>query len=112
MHPVQVHLHEAARRLQIDWSDGVTTHYALTYLRGWCPCAKCQGHFSGTYRFVDVPGVRLLDVDAVGSYAIQPSWSDGHSSGIYAFTYLRQIALAPPADGPTNAEIEVREASP
>ncbi|HEY4757240.1 MAG TPA: gamma-butyrobetaine hydroxylase-like domain-containing protein [Chthoniobacterales bacterium] len=34
----------------------------------------------------------LVGVDLVGGYALQPRWADGHSSGIYSFTYLRRLA--------------------
>ncbi len=101
-HPVQIHLRQAERTLEILWSDDATTIYALEYLRGWCPCAHCQGHFSKEMRFHEVPGVELQNVDPVGSYAVRPRWSDGHDSGIYAFDYLRQIADEAPGQGPTN----------
>jgi DUF971 family protein len=111
MQPVEIHLSEADATLAIRWDDGAATTYHLRYLRGWCPCAKCQGHFSGTYRFIDSPGVRLLDVEPVGAYAIRPVWSDGHSSGMYAFPYLRALADGPPAEGPTDAECAAMGAS-
>jgi DUF971 family protein len=34
---------------------------------------------------------KLRRVDTVGSYAIQPVWEDGHSTGIYSYDYLRRI---------------------
>lgn len=103
MFPVELHLRAAESALEITWDDGTNSRFSLQYLRGWCPCAKCQGHFSGTYRFIDVPGVKLINVEPVGSYAIRPVWSDGHSTGMYAFPYLRSLADGPPAEGPTNA---------
>lgn len=101
---VEMDLREATSELHMVWSDGHRSRFALTYLRGWCPCARCQGHFTEKKVFIPSPNVRLLDVQPVGNYAFQPSWSDGHTTGIYAFDYLREIDAAPPSEGPTNAE--------
>jgi DUF971 family protein len=101
-HPVQIHLRQAERTLEIVWSDDATTIYALEYLRGWCPCAHCQGHFAKEMRFHEVPGVTLENVDPVGSYALKLRWSGGHDTGIYAFDYLRKIFDEAPGEGPSN----------
>ncbi|PYJ71167.1 MAG: hypothetical protein DME75_07895, partial [Verrucomicrobia bacterium] len=37
---------------------------------------------------------RLTGFDLVGGYALQPRWADGHSTGIYSFTYLRRLGEA------------------
>jgi DUF971 family protein len=100
--PTEVHLQSAQRRLVITWSDGRTDTFSLRYLRGWCPCAHCQGHFVMEKRFVEGANAELSDVEPVGSYAMRLSWGDGHDSGLYSFEFLRSIALAPPGDGPTN----------
>ena len=104
MTPTEVHLRQAERRLDITWDDGHTSQFALRYLRGYCPCASCQGHFSGTVTFIDAPA-DLVDVQPVGSYAMRFVWRDGHQSGLYAFEYLRRIEQVPPGDGPTNATL-------
>ena len=72
---VEMDLREATSELHMVWSDGHRSRFALTYLRGWCPCARCQGHFTEKKVFIPSPGVRLLDVQPVGNYAFQPSWS-------------------------------------
>jgi DUF971 family protein len=102
MHPVTVHHHTDDHRLDIEWSDGRVSSYDLAYLRGFCPCAGCQGHFSGRVTYVTGASASLVDLQAVGSYAIRPVWSDGHSTGIYAFEYLRRIEHEPPGEGPAN----------
>lgn len=113
MHPTELHLREAESELDVTWSDGSATIFSLAYLRGWCPCAVCQGHFAGTYTFHESPlsgpgAVRLLDVEPVGNYALRPRWNDGHTTGIYAFEYLKRIASEPPGDGPRNDELRER----
>jgi DUF971 family protein len=104
-HPTELHLHEAEQRLDVTWSDGANTSYALAYLRGWCPCAHCQGHFVLEKRFVRRVDRRLTGVEPIGTYAFKPTWGDGHSSGIYAFEYLRRIATEPPGIGPSNESL-------
>lgn len=108
--PTEVHLREREGVLDIRWDDDVETRFALRYLRGWCPCAVCQGHLHGVTTFVDRPALRLHGVEAVGAYAMRLLWADGHKTGIYAFSYLRRIAEEPPAEGPTNAEVLAEDA--
>lgn len=103
MHPVHVHLREQDRILDITWDDGVLSSYDLAYLRGYCPCAKCQGHFSGRIQYVEGASASLVDVQPVGSYAIRFVWSDGHATGMYAYDYLRRIEHEAPGEGPVNA---------
>ncbi len=92
--PVDVE-HDAERgTLRIRWSDGSTTAYRLEGLRGWCPCAECQGH-TGERRFVEGGDARLSRVEGVGRYALRFYWADGHSTGMYPFAYLRELAEAP-----------------
>lgn len=103
--PTEVHLHQAEKVLDITWDDGTTNRFALAYLRGWCPCAVCQGHFAAKMVFQTGVDTRLIDVEPVGGYAMRLHWGDGHKSGIYAFDYLRRIAQTPPDEGPTNEEL-------
>jgi DUF971 family protein len=82
---------------EIDWSDGKTTRYAHRTLRGFCPCAQCQGHDRGIRWVEAVERASLLmlevkDLEQVGNYAVGLSWGDGHSGGIYTFEYLRELA--------------------
>lgn len=83
-------------RLEISWDDGHIGLQTLRHLRDTCPCAGCQGE-TVLLRRVDphpqdpnAPGrYDLVRIGQVGSYAIQPTWGDGHSSGIYTWTHLR-----------------------
>ncbi|MFN2378548.1 MAG: P-loop NTPase [Candidatus Binatia bacterium] len=89
--PTDVQVDEAASAVSIRWSDGTCTNYSLRGLRGWCPCAQCQGHSSQT-RFVEVKDPRLSGHEGVGRYAIRFLWADGHSTGMYSYDWLREIA--------------------
>ncbi len=87
--------HDKERDLvRIRWTDGGMTYYQRRGLRGWCPCAQCQGH-GGQRNFVDIDDPRLSGVESVGRYAIRFMWEDGHSTGIYPYGYLLEIAEFP-----------------
>jgi DUF971 family protein len=78
--------------VRLTWSDGHSATFDYQYLRGYCPCAMCQGHNVTEIHFHEPAGkVTALDISPVGNYAISFDWSDGHSTGIYRFDFLRQI---------------------
>jgi DUF971 family protein len=81
-----------AKATEIEWGDGHKSVYPHEILRGYCPCAACQGH-EGTIKFVSPSSTQLeLDViEPVGNYALRLDWFDGHSSGIYSYKYLRSL---------------------
>jgi DUF971 family protein len=76
--------------LSIEFEDGHRARYPHEVLRGFCPCASCQGH-SGEIRFVEGGNLELADIGEVGNYALRLTWGDGHGSGIYSFRYLRAL---------------------
>jgi len=78
--------------LRILWDDDYLSDYPLAYLRGWCPCAACQGH-SGERHFIKVDDPRLTSLGMVGNYALNARWADGHDTGIYSFEYLRDLSV-------------------
>ena len=89
-YPTEINHIKADGVIRITWDDGHVGEYAQEYLRGYCPCALCQGH--GTQRnFISVPGARLQEIRPVGNYAIEFRWHDGHSTGIYTYDYLRGL---------------------
>lgn len=76
--------------MQIDWADGHKSVYPHEVLRGFCPCAHCQGH-QGPIKFVPGGNTDLTDIEEIGNYAVRLSWGDSHGFGIYSFQYLRQL---------------------
>jgi len=81
---------KAAGIVRMKWDDDHVGEYSEEYLRGYCPCALCQGH-GAQRRFVSVPGATLQEIRTVGNYAIEFRWRDGHSTGIYTYDYLRAL---------------------
>ena len=87
---VELKAPHGARTLEITWADGHKTHIPHEILRGYCPCAHCQGH-GGTLQFVPGGNEEIRDIQQIGSYALQFVWGDRHDSGIYTFRYLRSL---------------------
>src|SRR5713226_8391952 len=87
---VKVHVTSGAG-VDIVWSDGHSSHFDFAYLRDLCPCALCNDERSKT----DAMAGTMGSAAAVGSYAVQIKYSDGHSTGIYSFDYLRTICPCP-----------------
>ncbi|HAO98632.1 MAG TPA: hypothetical protein DCQ83_01155 [Fibrobacteres bacterium] len=83
------------RILVVTWNDGNRTEYDVRELRLNCPCATCVNEWTGKKTLdpakvpQDVKPVRLF---SVGRYAMGIQWSDGHSTGIFAYDYLRRLS--------------------
>jgi DUF971 family protein len=99
--PTKIKLAAGNDTLSINWSDGHTSAYPYRYLRDHCPCATCR-EGGGTHQqpssLLPMLGVKPLKperAELVGRYALQIFWSDGHSSGIYSFDYLRSLCPCP-----------------
>jgi DUF971 family protein len=109
--PVLVEVRRAPERraLRLAWSDGHAADFDWDYLRGWCPCAVCQGHSVVKMQF-HPPAVPVAPVDIapVGNYGISIVWSEGHSTGIYRFEFLREICPCPECRARGEAQPETR----
>ena len=86
--------------LAIAWNDGSETYIPLKFLREHCPCAACGGE-PDVMGKVEKPEVthtpasfRLRSHQLIGGYAFQPTWEDGHNTGLYPFPYLKRIEEA------------------
>ena len=88
--------------VEIIWSDGHKSRYDFPYLRDHCPCAMCnderqkKAEETAKGRNSDLlpmykPKVTAKAATAVGNYAIQVDFSDGHATGIYSFDSLREM---------------------
>lgn len=81
-------------QLRIRWKDGAEHTYTPRELRLRCPCAGCVDEMTGERILVPsmVPeGVYPEAIHYVGRYALRFVWSDGHSTGIYPFEFLRRM---------------------
>ena len=90
--PTEVRAEREQRSVRVQWKSGHESVFLFDYLRGYCPCAVCQGHNAGPKKYVPPPAnLGLSSIKPVGSYALQFQWSDGHSTGLYTFEYLREL---------------------
>ena len=89
---VAVRSPRGARTTEIEWGDGHKGIYPHEILRGYCPCAGCQGH-EGTIKFISSTAsqLELAEIEPVGNYALRLEWFDNHGSGIYSYRYLRAL---------------------
>ena len=95
--PVDIELDRPGRALRFVWSDGRKSAFDWEYLRWRCPCAWCSGEGDRPGALQERTELRadeteMTDVELVGRYAIQPTWRDGHDTGIYTFRVLRRLA--------------------
>lgn len=109
--PVRVRAPRGARVFEVHWADGYIGKIPHDILRGYCPCAGCQGH-SGKIKFVPGGDLELESITPVGNYALQLTWGDRHDTGLYSFRYLRalselaeRLAADPDADRPKLARL-------
>lgn len=90
------------QRLVVGWSDGASMAIAARTLRQQCPCAACVDEWTHkrTLAPESVPAdVRLREVKPVGNYALQLSFSDGHETGLYTWSLLRELGAASVING-------------
>ena len=90
--PLSLTLHQESRVLEIGFSDGRSFRLPFELLRVYSPSAEVQGHGPGQEVLQSGKReVQIDDVAMVGHYAIQPTFSDGHSSGIFSWSYLYEL---------------------
>lgn len=90
--PTDITLHAASRVLEVAFSDGQVFKLPFEFLRVFSPSAEVRGHGPGQETLqVGKRDVTITRLDPVGHYAVQPLFSDGHSSGIYSWDYLYEI---------------------
>ncbi len=87
--PTRVVVHQGSRVLEIEFSDGKLFRLPFEFLRVHSPSAEVRGHGPGQETLqAGKAEVGIDSVESVGHYAIQPNFSDGHNTGIFAWDYL------------------------
>ncbi len=107
MKPETIQYLSEINSLEIIWNNGKEQSFPTEILRGFCPCAGCQGHKAGLPKFIksqrDI-GLQIENVTPVGNYGMCVIWGDGHDTGIYSFQTLLRFDLdgykkKPPTEG-------------
>jgi DUF971 family protein len=88
-HPTEIKLHQKSRVMEVAFSDGSRFELSYEFLRVHSPSAEVRGHGPGQEVLqVGKRNVGITALEPSGSYAVQPTFSDGHSTGIYSWEYL------------------------
>ena len=90
--PTEIKLHQKSRLMELAFPDGSRFELSYELLRVYSPSAEVRGHGPG--QEVLQVGKRDVEISALepsGSYAVQPTFSDGHSTGIYSWDYLHWL---------------------
>lgn len=87
---------EDEKSLIITWPQDTLQKIPFRLLRQNCPCATCHGEFGRPGRFAINPTLldgedNLVDIALVGNYGICPTWADGHATGIFTYSFLRDL---------------------
>ena len=92
--PTEITLHKKTRELEITFNDGQRFTLPCEYLRVYSPSAEVQGHGPGQEVLqVGKEEVNIETIEQVGSYAIQPTFDDGHNTGIYSWDTLYDLGV-------------------
>ena len=87
--------------LQITWSDAAVTQYTFSKLRAECPCATCKETHGPAptpppneltvLSAAEAQPLKITGMEPVGNYAYSIQFSDGHDTGIYTLSLLREL---------------------
>jgi DUF971 family protein len=90
--PIEIRLNKARDTLTVSFDDGAVCDLPAELLRVLSPSAEVQGHSPEQRQ--TVPGkknVTIAAIDPVGNYAVRLAFDDGHDTGLYSWTYLREL---------------------
>lgn len=88
--PKDIHIDNDDHVVVAEWADGHTSRVPVTRLRGYCPCAECQGH-GGEIKWIDNHAEGITEAEPVGRYAIRFTFDDQHATGIFRWSHLRKL---------------------
>jgi DUF971 family protein len=92
--PTEIKLHQKSRVMEIAFDDGRAFRLPYEYLRVYSPSAEVRGHGPGQEVLqIGKRDVDIRSLEPVGSYAVQPTFSDGHATGIYSWDYLYELGV-------------------
>lgn len=87
--PYALTVHAKSKLLEISFSDGASFQIPFELMRVYSPSAEVQGHGAGQEVLqTGKRDVGLVGLEPVGNYAVQPSFTDGHDTGLFTWDYL------------------------
>jgi DUF971 family protein len=92
--PTRIVVHQQSRVLEIEFNDGKVFRLSFEFLRVNSPSAEVRGHGPGQEVLqTGKRDVGITSLEQVGHYAVQPYFSDGHSTGLYSWDYLHWLGM-------------------
>ena len=92
MIPSNVVVHQQSKVLELSYENGNTYRLPFELLRVLSPSAEVQGHGPGQETLqTGKHDVLIANIKPVGHYALKPSFSDGHDSGLYSWDFLQYL---------------------
>lgn len=90
--PTEIKLRQESHLLDVSFADGKTYSLSWEYLRVFSPSAEVRGH-SPTQAVlqVDKQDARIVRIEPVGQYALRLEFEDGHNTGLYSWSYLKEL---------------------
>ena len=90
--PTSITVHQQSQALEVAFDDGAAFRIPFELMRVYSPSAEVQGHGPGQEVLqTGKRGVGLVGLAPIGNYAVQPTFSDGHDTGIYSWDYLYHL---------------------
>jgi DUF971 family protein len=92
--PTEITVRSASRLLEVAFNDGRRFSFPFEFLRVFSPSAEVRGHGPGQEKLqVGKREVTILGLEPVGHYAVQPTFSDKHDTGLYSWDYLYELGI-------------------
>lgn len=92
--PTEIKLHQLSAVLEVSFDDGSLFKLPCEYLRVYTPSAEALGHGPGQEILqTGKENVTINEIRPVGNYAIAPTFSDGHNTGIYSWDLLYKLGV-------------------
>jgi DUF971 family protein len=90
--PTELTVHQQSRVLEIAFDDGARFRIPFELMRVYSPSAEVQGHGPGQEVLqTGKREVSIIAIEPVGHYAVKPTFSDGHDSGLFTWDYLYRL---------------------
>lgn len=92
--PTNIVVHQQSKVLELTYENGNVYRLPFEFLRVLSPSAEVRGHGPGQETLqTGKRNVSILSIDPVGHYAIKPTFTDGHDSGLFSWDYLHELCL-------------------
>ena len=92
--PQDIVVHQQSKLLELVYEDGRSYQLPFELLRVWSPSAEVRGHGPGQETLQSGKrDIGIINIEQVGHYAVKPTFSDGHDTGIFTWDYLYELCL-------------------